>query len=101
MSSHFGMPGPGGSMGQCAVCGDSFIGDVVKGMMGVDSHIESFKVGFLEQMLYCHAPKCKETLSTAFAAESDGGPEAVYDALPDGPLKKVLREAIDQQEIVE
>lgn len=100
MSGHYGMPGPGGSMGKCSVCGDSFIAGVVKDLCGMDTGIESFSVGFIEQTLYCHAPKCKDTLAEAFAK---GGPDndaqAVADALPDGPLKNVIIGAIEAQEM--
>ena len=84
-------------MGTCAVCGDTFIGGVVKDLMGMDSGIEQFSVGFLEQTLYCHAPKCKDIIAEAFKA-ANGDPDALHDALPEGPLKKVLGEAIDKQE---
>ena len=90
-------------MGRCAVCGDTFIGGVVKDLMGMDSGIESFSVGFIEQTLYCHTPKCKETLADAFVAGNDLPDEmdrnkAVRDALPDGPLRNVIAKAIDELE---
>lgn len=90
-------------MGQCAVCGDTFVGGVIKDMMGMESGIQQFSVGFVEQMLYCHAPKCKDALCIAFAAANDAktdmeGNKAVCAALPDGPLKEVLTEAIERLE---
>lgn len=89
--SHFGIPGPGGSMGKCAVCGDDFAASVIKDLMGMDSGITSFSVGFTEQTLYAHDPKCTDAVKEAFASED---PQTVYDALPDGPLRKCLNEAI-------
>lgn len=96
MTGHYGMPGPGGSMGRCAVCGDTFISGVVLDMMGMDSGIVSFSVGFIEQTLYCHAPKCKDILKAAFMAGEEA-PAAVMDALPDGPLKEAMAKALAQQ----
>ena len=94
---HFGIPGPGGSLGICAVCGESFAGEAIKDLMGMDSGIEGFSVGFVADTLYCHSPKCKETLQSAFSAGEDD-PAKALNALPDGPLKKVLGEAIEAQE---
>jgi len=97
MTGHYGMPGPGGSMGRCAVCGDTFIGGVVLDMMGMDNGIVSFSVGFIEQTLYCHAPKCKDILKVAFTAGVDGDSAAVMEELPDGPLKEAMAKALAQQ----
>lgn len=96
---HFGMPGPGGSMGQCAVCGDTFIGGMVKNLVGLDSGIQSFTVGFVEGTLYCHAPKCKDKLAEAFGVAQQAtdmleGNRLCRDALPQGPLRKCIADAI-------
>lgn len=101
MTEHFGMPGPGGSMGKCAVCGDSFIAGVLKDMMGMGSDVGSFSVGFVTQTLYCHMPKCKDAIEAAFALgalvdDTDEKNCTVRDNLPDGPLKECLTEAIDE-----
>jgi hypothetical protein len=100
MTEHFGMPGPGGSMGKCAVCGDSFIVGVIKDLCGMGSDVGSFSVGFVDQTLYCHMPKCKEHIEAAFALaalcdDKDEKNATVRDNLPDGPLKQCLIEAID------
>ncbi len=110
--SHFGMPGPGGSMGQCAVCGKSFITDVLLDLVGSPSGITSFNVGFVDQTLYAHKPKCVEAIKEAYAKAEQHKEKVVYNsrkeekevqtkrnnnffnALPDGPLKKCLGDAI-------
>lgn len=45
----FGMPGPGGSLGQCALCGINFMGVV----LGVEN-MRSFTVDGCDQTLYGH-----------------------------------------------
>ncbi len=103
MSGHWGIPGPGGSMGQCAVCGEDFAAGVIMDLCGQDSGIESFSVGFIEQTLYCHIKDCKQALRDAFAAgdgiaDTDEKNCAVRDALPEGPLREALTKAIDKLE---
>ena len=93
--SHFGIPGPGGSIGMCAVCGEDFCADVIKDLCGLPSGISQFDVGFSTQTLYAHDPECKDAVIKAFKSEDA---QTVYDALPDGPLKKCLGEAIEAQE---
>lgn len=78
-------------MGKCAVCGDDFAAGVIMDLMGMDSGITAFNVGFVEQTLYAHDPKCVDAVKEAFQSED---PELVSEQLPDGPLKKCLSEAV-------
>jgi len=48
--SAFGMPGPGGSLGQCAVCGQNFLLEIITGQTVKTLHIE----GVTEE-LFIHA----------------------------------------------
>lgn len=50
--SHFGMPGPGGSLGQCALCGENFLAELILG-----KSVKAFSLGQNEQTLYGH-DKC-------------------------------------------
>lgn len=92
--SHWGIPGPGGSMGKCAVCGEDFAAGVVKDLCGLDSGIQEFSVGFVNDTLYAHDPDCVDAMKLAF---KEGEPEKVYGKLPDGPLKECLEEALKKQ----
>ncbi len=89
---HHGMPGPGGSMGTCAVCGENFIECIIRDLIGLKSGIKSASIGFIRGTVYMHAPKCTEAVNKAFEGTSE--PQVVHDKLPDGPLKKALAEAI-------
>lgn len=92
---HHGMPGPGGSMGTCAVCGENFIQDVICDLIGMESHIKQVNIGFIDGSCYVHAPDCVEAINTAFK-DHNNDPGNVYDKLPDGPLKVCLAKAIEE-----
>lgn len=94
--SHWGIPGPGGSPGKCAVCGDDFMAGILMDMMGQKSGITGFNVGFVSQTLYAHDPKCVDAVKEAFKDTEE--PATVRDRLPEGPLRKCLAEAIAAQE---
>jgi len=79
------MPGPGGSMDQCAVCGESFIIEVLLG-----NSIESFSVNGIDAVLYSHKPKCKDILV---------GCGKDWKKLPAGPLRKAFEEATTERVI--
>lgn len=49
MSDHFGMPGPGGSLGKCALCGNVFLAEILLGKT-----VQSFTVDGCNQTLYGH-----------------------------------------------
>jgi hypothetical protein len=79
MPDHFGMPGVGGSLGKCAVCGDTFLLAILTG-----NKVVPFQVGGIKQTLYAHPP-CYEKV------------EKITDPkdLPDGPLKDAFTEQPD------
>ena len=52
--SHFGMPGPGGSLGTCALCGESF---ALECMLG--RSVKSFRQAGSDATFYAH-DKCLE-----------------------------------------
>jgi hypothetical protein len=52
--SHFGIPGPGGSLGECAICGKDFLLEILTG-----AKVKTFQVSDVTQTLYAHA-KCIE-----------------------------------------
>lgn len=49
MTDHFGMPGTGGSLGKCALCGNTFLAEILLGKT-----VRSFTVGGYDQILYGH-----------------------------------------------
>ena len=81
-------------MGRCAVCGDNFAAGVIKDLMGMDSGITSFDVGFVEQTLYAHESKCVDVIKQAFKNDD---PQVVYENLPEGPLKNCLQKALENR----
>ena len=90
---HHGIPGPGGSMGTCSVCGENFLVGIIRDLAGLKSGIAPASVGFIEGTIYVHAPKCVESIETAFADHGDD-PNKVCIRLPEGPLKIALTKAI-------
>lgn len=96
MSKHYGMPGPGGSMGRCSICGEDFTAGVLMDMMGMPSGITLFSVEWIDGTLYGHKPKCIEMLSEALWGGMDS-PKLTQELLPNGPLKEALGRAIEQQ----
>ncbi len=79
--SHWGIPGVGGSLGKCAVCGKDFALEVLTG-----KEIKPFSIGGIEATLYAHEA-CVEPLKKACASKD-------WRDLPQGPL----RELFDEQE---
>lgn len=69
-----------------------------------EGNIRSFDISFIQQTLYAHAPDCVKTLEDAFKAMKKAPKGfrhdmlALYDCLPEGPLRKALQEAIDKAE---
>lgn len=49
MKDHFGMPGPGGSLGQCALCGDTFLKEILLGQT-----VSAIEVDGCSHTLYAH-----------------------------------------------
>ena len=81
MSEHWGMPGPGGSLGKCGVCGESFVTEVLMG-----ESVESFSVTGGPRM-YAH-DKCIKILKGIEGKD--------WKALPDGPLRQAFTEQENQ-----
>jgi hypothetical protein len=77
---HYGIPGIGGSLGKCAICGENFLTEILLG-----KSVKSFQVSSIEQKLYAHN-KCMEE------ADKIKEPNGKYDIrkLPDGPLKSAF-----------
>lgn len=77
----WGFPGIGGSLGVCAVCGESFAAGVIMDLCGMESGIRQFSAGDYD---FCaHDPACFDTLK---AAVNQDGNLDVY-KLPNGPLR--------------
>ncbi len=89
MSDHIGCPGPGGSLGQCAVCGQSFLKEVIFG-----KNVRTFSVGGLDAILYAHDPDCVNIVKEINEMGGD------WRKLPPGPLRKAYQEANGKAEIV-
>jgi hypothetical protein len=53
--SAFGMPGPGGSLGECALCGEPFVTEILLGR-----NVASFKVSGCATDLFGHHKCLKE-----------------------------------------
>jgi len=79
MAEHWGIPGIGGSLGKCAVCGDSFAFEVIVG-----KDVISFRLKGITQTLYAHE-KCADYLEQ-FCKE--GKP---WQELKDGPIKEAYQ----------
>lgn len=77
MSRPFGMPGIGGSLGQCALCGNNFVMEIILG-----KKVASFSVRGVEQTLFAH-DKCLK--------EYDG--KDATDLPPESPLRQAYEEA--------
>lgn len=56
---HIGIPGIGGSLGQCQICGGDFIMDILFGNKVAAFELDAFK----NQVLYCHV-KCRSLIKT-------------------------------------
>jgi hypothetical protein len=74
----FGMPGPGGSLGECALCGEPFLKEILLG-----ESVQSFRMGGVEQELFGH-DKCLK----AFEGKT----------CLDLPEKSAIRKAYERQQ---
>ena len=90
----YGMPGLGGSLGQCAVCGETFCAAII-----LNSPITTFSVGFIKGDLCCH-DKCLPALKAAFLQVEDietfeEQAKMLRQVLPEkSPLRKALKEGV-------
>ena len=72
-----GMPGPGGSLGQCQLCGDSFVGEVLEGQEVLIGHVAGMNCDVAVHQ------KCGKLIK---------GP---WEDMPDGPIRKAFAEAAE------
>ena len=79
MSGHWGIPGPGGSLGKCAICDESFVKETILG-----KSVAQFTIKGIEPFLYGHDP-CITILKQACKEQN-------YKLLPAGPLRTVFEE---------
>lgn len=77
------MPGPGGSLGYCAICGDTFTVDI---LMGREVHLVSV-VGIDGDV--CSHQKCFPALERAR--------EEGWETLPNGPLRSLFAEVASKR----
>lgn len=82
MKSIANMPGIGGSLGMCALCGGSFVAEV---LLGREVQVIGVK-GF--DMDMCVHDKCADVLK-------QNGSD--WRTLPDGPLRQAFENASQQQ----
>jgi len=78
---YWGMPGPGGSLGKCAVCGKPFLVEILMGQP-----VQSFKIKGIAEMLYAHQ-KCADLLKKIMDSDAKDWRE-----LPGGPLRTAFEE---------
>jgi hypothetical protein len=67
------MPGPGGSLGMCALCGDTFMAEILLG-----TNVQTVEIVGMDQDVCLHA-KCLKVLE-------QNGPD--WRTLPNGPLRR-------------
>ena len=77
------MPGPGGSIGMCALCGDSFLAEIVMGQM-----VQTVEIEGMDKDVCLHK-KCLNVL------EKNGHD---WHTLPEGPLRRAYEKAAAAQE---
>jgi len=72
------MPGPGGSLGLCALCGDTFMAEILLG-----KKVQTVEIEGMDKDVCLHA-KCLKVLK-------QNGPN--WRTLPDGPLRRAYEQA--------
>jgi hypothetical protein len=72
------MPGPGGSLGLCALCGDTFMMEILMGRK-----VQTVGIEGMDKDVCLHA-KCFDTLKR-------NGPD--WRTLPEGPLRRAYAKA--------
>jgi hypothetical protein len=81
-----GMPGPGGSLGQCGVCGKNFMLEII---MGKNVHVCGLE-GLKED--FCVHDSCADLLQKVQSAQN-------WELLPEGPLRKCFENAEHAKEV--
>lgn len=61
MKDHFGIPGVGGSLGQCALCGENFLAEILLG-----KSVKAIEVSGVTQTLYGHDKCIKKYVGEKF-----------------------------------
>jgi hypothetical protein len=77
----YAIPGIGGSLGMCAVCGESFLAEIMMGQS-----VDSLKLGGVDKDLPVHT-KCAEKVIAL-----QGPWKEIRDKFPEGPIKKAFDE---------
>ena len=90
MSTLHGMPGIGGSLGQCVVCGETFVRELLHSMVSADSDAGKVCVVHIDGIEgdLCLHGKCKELLSEIMGTG--------WENLPEGPLRRIYKEAVGE-----
>jgi hypothetical protein len=78
-----GMPGIGGGLGQCAVCGHDFTKELLMG-----KNVHTFSMSAFDSEMCAHE-KCMDSLAHA----RDNG----WETLPDGPIRKAFNESAAEE----
>lgn len=87
-----GMPGPGGNLGQCVVCGESFVVETLMSLSGCGGMVKIFHIEGIEGDVCVHDRELKNCAKALEKARDEG-----WETLPEGPLRKVYAEAFAQQ----
>ncbi len=82
----YGIPGIGGSLGSCAVCGESFAAEILLG-----KSVDSLRIEGIAADLPVHE-KC-----AAIVNNMCGMWEDIRDDFPEGPMKKCFDEQLAEQ----
>lgn len=77
------MPGPGGSLGMCALCGDTFMREILMG-----EKVQRVAIEGMDKDVCLHL-KCMKVLKK-------NGPD--WHNLPEGPLRRAYEKAAAEQE---
>ena len=77
------MPGPVGSLGMCALCGDTFMAEILLGKC-----VQTVEIDGMDKDVCLH-DKCLKVLKT-------NGPD--WHTLPDGPLRRAYAKAVAEKE---
>ena len=83
----YSIPGVGGSLGQCVVCGETFVAELVLG-----ESVGSLCIEGINANLPAHHA-CAEKVTKMCGKWKD-----VRDGFPEGPLKKCFDEQLAEQE---
>ena len=84
MSGLYGMPGIGGGLGQCAVCGKSFVKEVLLGRL-----VRTIEIDGIDGELCIH-DACLNRLALIRGKD--------WELLPDGPLREIYERAANAED---